>query len=138
MNNTHFTYESVLSTNLWLTNKVKFLKIISFLTIFYLNWPKIWSENPSAVAFLAIFALNFPSGVFKTTNIWKKPIDNTCFLTFFHNVGPNLVLIFPQDHIILIFSSFQYSAKNMLEMFFIQHTKILQNFILIGLRIQKK
>ena len=35
-------------------------------------------------------------------------------------------------------SSLKHSAKNMLQMFFIQHTNIWPNFILTGLRIQKK
>ena len=35
-------------------------------------------------------------------------------------------------------SSLQHSAKNMLEMLVIQHTSISRNFILIGLKIQKK
>ena len=35
-------------------------------------------------------------------------------------------------------SKLHHSAKNMLEMFVIQHTSIWPNFILIGLRIQKK
>ena len=31
--------------------------------------------------------------------IWKKTNDNACFFSFFHNIGPNLVQILPQDHI---------------------------------------
>ena len=37
-----------------------------------------------------------------------------------------------------VVSSLQHSAKNMSEMFAIQHTSISPNFILIGLSIQKK
>ena len=74
------------------------------------------------MAFLAIFALNFHSGVCTTTTscfkmyfpckIWEKPIDNVSSFTFFHNIGPNLALILPQDHFVIFFAGFQW---NMLE-----------------------
>ena len=88
--------------------KVKFLKIISFLPFLMQIGQKFGPKLPSNVAFLAIFGLNFYSGVCTTTTfcfnmyspceIWKKTIDNAHFSTFFHNIGPNLSQIFPQDH----------------------------------------
>ena len=85
---------------------MKFFKIISFwpfLTQIGHKFGPIWSFN-LCVAFVAIFALNFHSGVCTTTTfsfnryspckIWKKLIDNACFLTF-HNIGPNLAQILP-------------------------------------------
>ena len=91
--------------------KVKFLKIISFLP-FLTQIGQICSPKlPSNVAFVAIFALyKFPLRCMYTTTtfcfkryspfkIWKKPVDNNCFFTFFHNTGPNLAQILPQDHI---------------------------------------
>ena len=57
------------------------------------------------LAFLAIFALNFHSGVYTTTTscfkvyspykMWEKPIDDASF-TFFLIIGPNLVQLLPQ------------------------------------------
>ena len=43
----------------------------------------------------------------------KKTIDNACFFIFFHNTGPNLAQILPQDHAYFgLFVGFQW---NMLE-----------------------
>ena len=61
-------------------------------------------KHPSNMIFLAIFALNFHTGVSTTITfcfnryslckIQKNPIDNDCFFTFFTTLG----LIWPQDH----------------------------------------
>ena len=72
-------------------SKVKFLKIISFLSFLTQIKQNFGPKHPLNVIFLAKFALNFLPGVCKTTTFsfktfpmqnMKKPIDNACFFTF--------------------------------------------------------
>ena len=71
-------------------------------------------KHPSNMIFLAIFALNFHTGVSTTTTfcfnryspckIQKKPIDNDYFFTFFTTLG----LIWPRSHTLIFFAAFQW------------------------------
>ena len=80
---------------------MKFLKITSFLPFLTQIWQKFGPKRSSNVTFLAMFDLNFHSGVRITTNfyfkryspykIWKKPL-NAHFFTFFATLG----LIWPK------------------------------------------
>ena len=90
--------------------KLKFLKIIGYLPFLTGIGQKF---GPCGIS--AIFALNFHSGVCITSTFSFKRyiphekyekslyIDNARFLTFFYNIGPNLVQILPQDHTHFVF-----------------------------------
>ena len=86
---------------------MKLLEIISFFQFLTQIGQKFGPKHPSDLAYLPIFVLTFRSGICTTTTfsfkryspckIWKNPIDNTHFFTFFHNIGSNLAQILPQD-----------------------------------------
>ena len=83
---------------------------------------KFAPKRPSNVLFLAIFALNFYSGICTTTTfcfkmyspckIWKNPIDNTRFFTFFTILGQQIwPKFYPKTThtLIFFFAGFQWN-----------------------------